>query len=381
MKGDLKAYWNVIDGSKGDSAKNAYTKGFDAVTILGTYNDYPGKQKDNIAIANKGNTSNPWKMPSFFEKIIRRNIQEARPHGIYVHDIELSFEQDSNVAWNNAEAQLDSGAHSKEGFASAYYKKWAEWFWLPLKWTKEEYPVSSVGLYGVQPFRRDYYGISGRDATQIDGTHWSDKELWAYIDHYVDFYIASVYIFYDKPDSVFYVASNIEENFRRTRSYGNKPVYAYEWLRYHSSNRLLEDQEVAPYLVEAMAIVPYFSGAKGVVLWGYEPQIKSGSVSPYKELPLYARSLERIAALSSEISRGKFLNDRPAYELWNAKLPLIRRILVDSKECVVMAINPWQGDDATTEQTVDCGAVSGKIVMRGKSTTIAVISGKGIVLH
>ena len=128
-----------------------------------------------------------------------------------------------------------------------------------------------VGLYGPQPFRRDYWGVAGKSAKQIYGTHLNDAKLWKYIDPHVDFYVASVYVFYDDPGSIYYIAANVEENYQRTRQYGNKPVYAYEWLRYHNSNKKLAGQELAPYLVEAMAVVPYFCGAKGVVVWGWEP--------------------------------------------------------------------------------------------------------------
>jgi hypothetical protein len=47
------------------------------------------------------------------------------------------------------------------------------------------------------------------------------------------------------------------------------PAPWYEWLRYHDSNKQLAGKELAPYLVEAMAVLPYFCGAKGIVLWGW----------------------------------------------------------------------------------------------------------------
>jgi hypothetical protein len=55
----------------------------------------------------------------------------------------------------------------------------------------------------VQPFRRDYWGAAGKSAQQIDGMHRSDAELWQYIDPHVDFYVASVYVFYDDPGSIY----------------------------------------------------------------------------------------------------------------------------------------------------------------------------------
>ena len=142
---------------------------------------------------------------------------------------------------------------------------------MPLKWSKEIFPRTKLGIYGPQPFRRDYWGISGKSAQQIDGSHVSDSLLWQHIDPFVDFYVASIYIFYNLPDSIYYMAANVEENFQRTRPYGNKPLYAYTWMRFHDSNASEKNRELEPYLVEAMAVVPFFSGAKGNVLFGHEP--------------------------------------------------------------------------------------------------------------
>ncbi|MER8887036.1 hypothetical protein [Mesorhizobium sp. M0816] len=378
MAGGLEAFWNVGDGSKGEASKNAYARGFKPVTILNTYSDFPGGQRENISRAVGVKNLNPWQRPAFFERIIRRNIERAPAKGIYVHDIEFSFEEDTTRAWGNQATRQASGISLKDAFNEAYFRQWAEWFWLPLKWTKERYPDARVGLYGAQPFRRDYSGRSGKNAAQIDGTHRSDWQLWKYIDPYVDFYIASIYVLHNRPDSVLYMAANVEENFLRTRSLSDKPVYAYVWLRFHDANPRLKGTELPPYLVEAMAIVPYFSGAKGVVLWGWEPQLKVGTRQPYEQLALFAQSLKRISALSEKIAHGRLIIDQPAYAVWNTRGSLIRRVIVDENECVVMAINPWQNDNERTTQPIKCGSLSAQIVLKGKRTTLVVVNRQGV---
>lgn len=382
MNGGLKVYWNIIDHSNGRLASAAYSKGFQPVTLLGTYSDFPGKQQKNINIANKGNVTNPWQRPSFFEGIIRRNIQMTQPVGIYVHDIEIPFSEDIQAAWNDRQARKASGVDLKDDFLSVYFEKWAEWFFLPLKWTKEIYPNSVVGLYGTQPFHRDYYLNLNRSARKIDEEHNSDKLLWRYIDPYVDFYTSSVYFSLNKPDSIYYLAVNVEENFRRTRSTGStKPLYAYEWLRYMSSAPELQGREISPYLAEAMAIVPYFSGAKGIVLWGYEPQVTEGDTQPYEQLPLFVQSLRRVSMISDKIGRGKLLDDRPASQLWKDRSPLIRRILIGQSECVVMAVDPWQKDNEQSTHPVECGRFRANIVMFGQHTTLVLLDDHGEVIY
>ncbi len=371
MRGNWKIFWNVGGSEVDYNNREALAHGFQLVNLVNTYADYPGNDRENINRARKDNRTNPWKKPPFFERIIRRNLrQAARGGAIMVQDIEFPFEEDVNKAWLDPEARAASGARTEEGFAKLYLREWASWFWLPCQWTKEDLPGMPVGLYGVQPFRRDYWGIAGNSAEQRDGTHRSDAELWQFIDHHVDFYVASVYVFYDDPGSLYYIAANVEENYQRTRRYGNKPVYAYEWLRYHDSNTRLAGQELAPYLVEAMAVVPYFSGAKGVVVWGWEPGRKG---QYYEHLPLFARSLGRLSDLSERLSRAELAIGEPAHVLWKEKRPLVRNLMLSANECVILAVNPWQAEDARSQQSVSCGSRMVDVPLVGRHTGIFLV--------
>jgi hypothetical protein len=373
MSGDLRVFWDVGGRDRAYNEEQAVKHGFKPVDLLGTYSDYPGKQKENINTFLATNRTNPWNKPEFFERIIKRNIAARGGKGaIFVHDIEFDFEEDIEKAWADEAARVASCAKTKEQFTATYFREWATWFSLPCVWAKKQWPREPVGIYGPQPFRRDYWGLAGKSAAQIDGTHRTDAELWRHIDHHVDFYIASVYVFYDNPGSIYYIASNIEENVQRTRRYGNKPLYAYEWLRYHDSNKKLAGQELAPYLVEAMAVLPYFSGARGLVLWGWEPK---GKGQYYHSLPRFMDSLGRVSDLSAKIAKAKLVIDEPAHVLWKEKRPLVRKLRVSSDEWIVMAVNPWQGETVKKEIAVQCGARSVALTLEGRHTDIFHIQG------
>ena len=265
---------------------------------------------------------------------------------------------------------LPQASKTKEEFTKAYLRQWATWFSLPCQWTKQIWPGIPVGLYGPQAFNRDYFGVAGKSAKQIDGTHQSDAELWQYIDPYVDFYIASIYVFFDDPGSIYYMASNVEKNYQRTRRYGNKPVYAYEWLRYHDSNKDLAGQELAPYLVEAMAVLPYFCGARGLVVWGWEP---NGKGQYYQHLPQFMESLGRVSDLSEKLAKAELVIDEPAHLLWKEKRPLVRKLKVSDEEWVVLAVNPWQTDGADSAVKVQCGKKSVELPLAGRHTGIFLV--------
>jgi hypothetical protein len=368
MSGDLKVFWNVAGGDNNYNYEQAKAHGFLTVDLLNSYADYPGRQKENIGNYLKDNHTNPWKKPEFFEWICKRNIQSTEGKGaIFVHDIEFDFEQDIEKAWADAGTRAASKAKTKGQFASAYWQEWASWFSLPCQWAKQQFPKTPVGIYGIQPFRRDYWGVSGKSAQQIDGTHANDALLWQHIDRHVDFYIASIYVFYDKPDSIYYMASNVEENWQRTRRFGNKPLYAYEWLRYHDSNKELVGQELAPYLVEAMAVLPFFTGARGLALWGWEPKSQG---QPYQMLPAFVNSLGRVSDLSAKIASATLVVDDPAHVLWKAKRPLVRKLRVTPDEWIVMAVNPWQSDTDKKTITVQCGGRPVSLTLHGRHTDI-----------
>ena len=376
MSGGLRAFWNVAGGDNTMNYREAAAHGFEMVDLLNTYADYPGRQKENIRKTLDTNKNNPWQKPEFFERIIRRNIaQRGNQNAIFVHDIEFTFEEDIDKAWGDPVVRAASKTTSREQFADAYLREWATWFTLPCQWAKESFPGTPIGIYGPQPFRRDYFGIAGKSAQQIDGTHHSDAELWQHIDPYVDYYIASIYVFYDKPDSIYYMAANVEENVERSRRFGNKPLYAYEWLRYHSSNKKLAEQEVAPWLAEAMAVLPYFCGARGLALWGSEPK-RQGQY--YHTLPAFMKSLGRISDLSAKIAAGKLMPDEPAHVLWKAKRPLVRRLRVSADEWIILAVNPWQTEDAISNVEVPLEQSRIKVDVRGRRSEIFHCTGESV---
>lgn len=367
LQGALKIFWNV-GGADPRNAGQAAAKGFLSVDLLNSYADYPGKQKENIGEYLRGNTVNAWRKPPFFERICRRNIAQKEGRGaLFVHDIEFPFEQSVERAWADTETRQSSGARTLEEFADAYWREWATWFSQPCLWAKQQFPHQPVGIYGIQPFHRDYWGVAGKEAQQIDGTHANDALLWRHIDPCVDFYVASIYVFYDDPGSVYYMAANVEENWQRTRPFGDKPLYAYEWMRYHNSNKELNGQELAPYLVEAMAVLPFFSGARGLVLWGWEP---GSTGQPYQRLPLFMDSLSRLSSLSAQLSTAAWEPDEPAHVLWKQKRPLVRRMRAGPREWIVLAIDPWQADADTKNIPVICGEETFSLPLNGRHTGI-----------
>jgi hypothetical protein len=84
MHGGLRVYWRVYT-DKGNYQEHAEAHGFLPLTEVGTYSDYPGNQRQSIGNFLGQANRNPWNKPSFFERVIRRNIDQHPSTGTYVH--------------------------------------------------------------------------------------------------------------------------------------------------------------------------------------------------------------------------------------------------------------------------------------------------------
>ena len=112
-----------------------------------------------------------------------------------------------------------------------------------------------------------------------------------------------------------------------------------------------------------------------MVLWGYEPNSRG---QHYRTLPLFMNSVGRISDLSSRIAKAQLIMDEPAQVLWNEKRPLQRKLRISDSEWIVMAVNPWQKDDARSDLLVTCGRRRVRLVLEGRHTDLFHIRGSRI---
>lgn len=371
----LKAFWNV--GAKDDRihAKAAEAHGFSSLTILNTFDDYPGRQQRSILKFLGSHNANPWVKPEYFEEIVKRNIERAGGGQTIVHDIEFHYQHRPALAFYFGAARKMLGSVNLKDFERNYWREWATWVTKPARWTKERFPNAAVGIYGFQPFFTDSAKLLDASDAAVAYYHYHDLAVWRHIESSVDFVVASAYIDSDDPVWLYRTAFEIEMNHQRERELGDKPIYAYLWLRHNNRDWQRAVSFLGPQVVEAMAILPYFSGAKGTVLWGYEPQVRVGDPLPYAELGTYVRALARVADISDLIGKGRLIIDATARELWKRKKPIIRKFELANGQCVAMAVDPWQDETAVTSVNVYCSGHNFAVPLNGRHTTLAVFQG------
>jgi hypothetical protein len=355
----LRLYWDVGTGDKPYNNTEAVKHGFTLIDQWSPFRDVAGKGAETVAPTDRS----PWIKPSYFQRTILQNARTTR--SLAVLDIEENFEMDPVKARAENQPGAPDIANSTE-WSDRYYSEMASWYTEPLRLLKQRNPLTRVGIYGLQPFARTYWDIP-KGGALLDEINRPYERLWRYVDPFVDCYIVSIYTFYDKPETTLYWAANVEENYRRTRQYGEKPVVPYLWLRYHDSNKELGSKEIADYLAEGYPIIPFFCGAKGIVLWGWERQAKT---QPYHDLPIFMKSLARLAPFSDDIAAARPEPDEPAWQLWQEKKPLVRRLHIKPDEWLVAIMNPWQAADATGRVRVTCGNVTADLEVEGHHTEV-----------
>ncbi len=161
----------------------------------------------------------------------------------------------------------------------------------------------------------------------------------------------SAYYFYDYPnllaqDYLPYLLFQVEVN----RAWSNKPVVPWVWMRYHdSSNSPL--QFIQPFMAEATAIFPFFSGAAGLWLWE-NPTLGLDRNDNYAAYEHFTHGLYRLSRFA-HMFQGTYelVIDKPARDLLDGQLPVWRGV-VKGNSILVAAHNSYAADGQKTSVLV-----------------------------
>lgn len=164
--------------------------------------------------------------------------------------------------------------------------------------------------------------------------------------------------------NIAYQLFQVEANVARS----NKDIMLFEWLIYNKcqANSIYGyNQPIKKYLIEAQAILPFFSGAKAVWLW-------EGPITPdtlnYSRYETYVNSLYRLSQFKDFfVGDYRLIIPKSAYQHFQDRDPVWRGVLKGS-EILIAAVNEFANDGETTDLTVNYGSWSQKIQLKGKET-------------
>ncbi|MVM33663.1 T9SS type A sorting domain-containing protein [Spirosoma sp. HMF4905] len=161
----------------------------------------------------------------------------------------------------------------------------------------------------------------------------------------------SDYYYYDYPnplakDYLAYLLFQVEVN----RAWSTKPVVPWVWLRYHDSSSSYPNF-IQPFMAEATAIFPFFSGAAGLWLWE-NPTLTQTRTDTYAAYEYFTHGLYRLSQFA-DMFQGTYelVIETPARDLMNKQLPVWRGV-VNGNKILIAAQNPYAADGAKTSVLV-----------------------------
>lgn len=161
----------------------------------------------------------------------------------------------------------------------------------------------------------------------------------------------SAYYYYDYPnqlakDYLAYLLFQVEAN----RAWSTKPVVPWVWLRYHNSTQFYPNF-VQPFMAEATAIFPFFSGAAGLWLWD-EPNSGQGRTEVFAAYEHFTHGLYRLSRFA-DMFQGQYelVIETPARDLMDKALPVWRGV-AKANQILIAAQNPYADDGQKTNLTV-----------------------------
>lgn len=161
----------------------------------------------------------------------------------------------------------------------------------------------------------------------------------------------SAYYYYDYPnpfarDYLPYLLFQIEVN----RAWSDKPVVPFIGLRYHPSSNSYPGF-VQPFMAEATAIFPVFSGAAGLWLWD-DPTLENSRSDVYSAYEYFTHGLYRLSQFSDMFQGGyERVIEAPARDLMEKQLPVWRGI-VKGNNILIAAHNPYAAEGQPTSLLV-----------------------------
>jgi hypothetical protein len=163
--------------------------------------------------------------------------------------------------------------------------------------------------------------------------------------------------------NVAYQLFQVEANIARS----NKDIMLFQWLIYNKcqpNSSYKFDGSIKKHLIESQAIMPFFSGAKGLWLW----EGNTSDTLNYATYEIYINALYRLSQFKDFfIDKYQLVIPKSAYQHFQDRDPIWRGV-IKGNEILIAAINEFANENETTEMIINYGDWSQKITLKGKET-------------
>ncbi len=291
--------------------------------------------------------------------------QYAVPASRLVLDIERIAETDARILRLKQDASVPVQYRSlpDADFVTAYKRAIRNLYAEGLRYVRQRADLSgvSVSSYADTPILNTYLNVptfSWADwTTNLGRVNYvvkdsTEQAIGGPFYPQLDALSPSAYYYYDypnplAPDYLAYLLFQVEAN----RAWSPKPVVPWVWLRYHDSSTSYPSF-IQPFMAEATAIFPFFSGAAGLWLWdnpGLAPTRPNDVYAAYEH---FTHGLYRLSRFADQFQGTyELVIETPARDLMDRQQPVWRGV-VKGNTILVAAQNPYAADGAATALTV-----------------------------
>lgn len=279
-------------------------------------------------------------------------------------DVERIAESDTRILRVKQEASVPAVYRqlSDADFIAAYKKAIRNLYAESLRYLRDNADLSGivVSSYSDTPILNTYLNVIGNSwtdwSTNLSRVNYlvkdsTERAVGGPFYAQLDALSPSAYYYYDYPnplasDYLAYLLFQVEAN----RAWSNKPVVPWVWLRYHNSTSLYP-RFIQPFMAEATAIFPFFSGAAGLWLWE-EPNVELSRNDVYSAYEHFTHGLYRLSRFADMFQGGyELVIETPARDLMDKALPVWRGV-AKGNAILIAAQNPYAADGQATTLTV-----------------------------
>lgn len=271
---------------------------------------------------------------------------------VFCLDIEMYYKsRDSILALRPmAFVPADVKSLGDDAFVRRYQEEMQKLYAEAAKYIRSKVNARVFTSYGDVPIFNTFTNLTGPDWARWQ----TDPSLLNFISYdaaqqraggpfyaQLDVLSPNAYFYYDYPhlfagEYLSYLLFQVEAN----RAWSDKDQWVFLWNRYSYSAQFA-GKNIRPWMSEAMAIFPFFAGAKGAWLWDHDPN--PGPHTPYEH---YIKGLYRLSPFASYFDgSARRIETISARDYLDDRIPVWRGMLKDGK-MLVAAHNPWAASES-----------------------------------